>query len=340
MIQQFTLTNEHIDRISEIVEGFLAEAELEQKNILRTRFAIEETLLNYQETLGTNGTVKVNCVKRFGRIRVELSVPGNRFDPFDTGAEDDSEVMRGILAGMGIAPSWNYKNGVNLVVFTPQKKQRSQMVTLALSIVLALAVGGLCYLLPDGVRLFLNNSLITPLFNTFMGFLSAIAGPMIFLSVAWGIYSIGDTATFGKIGKRMITRFLMMSLVVTVVSAVAMLPFFSLSMGGAASFDFSELLNMVLDIIPDNLFTPFTEGNPMQIIFVAVLLGVAMLVMGSKTAAVASFVEQANYLIQLIMGVVSSLIPFFVFGSILNMILSDNFSALVESYKLIPLMIL
>ena len=151
MIQQFTLINEHIDRISEMVEGFLAEAELEQKNILRTRFAIEETLLNYQETLGTNGTVKVNCVKRFGRIRVELSVPGNRFDPFDTGAEDDSEVMRGILAGMGIAPSWNYKNGVNLVVFTPQKKQRSQMVTLALSIVLALAVGGLCYLLPDGV---------------------------------------------------------------------------------------------------------------------------------------------------------------------------------------------
>ena len=340
MIQQFTLTNEHIDRISEIVEGFLAEAELEQKNILRTRFAIEETLLNYQETLGTNGTVKVNCVKRFGRIRVELSVPGNRFDPFDTGAEDDSEVMRGILAGMGIAPSWNYKNGVNLVVFTPQKKQRSQMVTLALSIVLALAVGGLCYLLPDGVRLFLNNSLIIPLFNTFMGFLSAIAGPMIFLSVAWGIYSIGDTATFGKIGKRMITRFLVMSLVVTVVSAMVMLPFFSLSMGGAASFDFSELLNMVLDIIPDNLFTPFTEGNPMQIIFVAVLLGVAMLVMGSKTAVVASFVEQANYLIQLIMGVVSSLIPFFVFGSILNMILSDNFSALVESYKLIPLMIL
>ncbi|MBP3585804.1 MAG: cation:dicarboxylase symporter family transporter, partial [Peptococcaceae bacterium] len=245
MIQQFTLINEHIDRISEMVEGFLAEAELEQKNILRTRFAIEEALLNYQGALGTDGTVKVNCVKRFGRIRVELSVPGNRFDPFDTGAEDNSEVMRGILAGMGIAPSWNYKNGVNLVVFTPQKKQRSQMVTLALSIVLALTVGGLCYLLPDGVRLFLNNSLITPLFNTFMGFLSAIAGPMIFLSVAWGIYSIGDTATFGKIGKRMITRFLVMSLVVTVVSAIVMLPFFSLSMGGAAAFNFSELLNMV-----------------------------------------------------------------------------------------------
>ena len=48
MIQQFTLINEHIDRISEMVEGFLAEAELEQKNILRTRFAIEEALLNYQ----------------------------------------------------------------------------------------------------------------------------------------------------------------------------------------------------------------------------------------------------------------------------------------------------
>ena len=63
-------------------------------------------------------------------------------------------------------------------------------------------------LLPDGVRLAISEELITPVFGSFMGLLSAISGPLIFLSVAWGIYSIGDTATLGTIGKRMISRIL------------------------------------------------------------------------------------------------------------------------------------
>ncbi len=48
--------------------------------------------------------------------------------------------------------------------------------------------------------------MITPVFDTFMGLLSAVAGPLIFLSVAGGIYNIGDIATLGKVGKRIISR--------------------------------------------------------------------------------------------------------------------------------------
>ena len=35
---------------------------------------------------------------------------------------------------------------------------------------------------------------------------------------------------------------------------------------------------MVLGIVPDNFFTPFLEGNPLQIIFLAALAGMAMLI--------------------------------------------------------------
>ncbi len=339
-MEKRTLRNENIARASGLAEKDLEEWGVDGRAILQIRLAVEETLLKYQEVFGTEAVFVQKHTRRFQRIRLELSIKGEQFDPFDTGEEEQSEVLRGLLANMGVAPVWQYKNGVNMILFTPKKKKRSQMVSLALSVVLALLCGGLCRFLPAGVRALIAEELIGPVFNRFMGLLSAIAGPMVFLSVAWGIYSSGDTATMGRIGKRMIGRFMLMTVLLTLPACVAAIPLFSLNAGGGGRFDFSELFQMVLDIVPGNFFTPFTEGNPLQIIFVAVLIGMAMLILGNKATAAASFVEQSNYIVQLIMEAVSSFVPLFVFGSILNMILSNDFSVFLPAYKLILAMLM
>lgn len=185
-----------------------------------------------------------------------------------------------------------------------------------------------------------GTNLIDPVFSTFMGLLSAIAGPMIFLSVAWGIYSIGDTATLGKIGKKMILRIILMSFVLTILAGGILFPFFPISAGGESSFDFGGLFQMVLDIVPNNLFTPFIEGNPLQIIFVAVLIGLSLLILESKTTMVAGAVEQFNYVVQLLIDGVSSFVPFVVFCSILKMVLQNNMQIFLKAAKLFPLLLL
>ena len=333
------LSNENINAAANEAQQFLSEVNVDGKDIIRIRLAMEEALLNYQGALSEAEPFSMRCVKRLGRLRIELSVPGPRYDPF-AGEGEGGEILRSILAGMGVAPVWQYKNGVNQVVFTPRRRKPSQVLLLVASVVLAAVCGGLCTLLPEHIRNFLSIQLIAPVFNTFMGLLTAIAGPMIFLSVVWGVYSIGDTATLSKIGKRMILRFLLMSFLLTLLAGGAMLPFFPLAASGGSSLDSSQLLQMVLDIVPGNFFTPFTEANPLQIIFVAVVIGLAMLVLGAKVSSVASFVEQANSVVQLIMEAVSNLIPFFVFGSIFNMILSGSLSTLLRASKLLPIMLL
>lgn len=327
------LTNQNIDLAAARAEEFLSECGLERRDSLRLRLTIEETLLKYQEALGPEGTFSIRCVRRLGRSRVELAFPGERIDPALSQEETDSEVLRGLLVGMGAAPSWQYKNGLNLVSFAPPKKKPSQVLTLLASVVLAVVCGLLGLLLPGEVRLFLSRDLVSPLFNTFMGLLTAVAGPMIFLSVAWGIYSIGDTATLGRVGSRMIGRFLIISLLVGVGMLGLSLPLFSLSSSGDTSFRFRELLDLVLDIVPGNFFTPFTESSPTQIIFVAVLIGLALLVLGSKTAVAASFVEQSNYIVQFIMEGISALVPLFIFCSIFTMICNQNFTVLAGAWK-------
>ena len=73
---------------------------------------------------------------------------------------------------------------------------------------------------------------------------------------------------------------------------------------------------MILGIVPDNFFTPFLEGNPLQIIFLAVLAGMAMLILGNKVGIVSLFLEQANAIVLLIMENISAFVPVFIFGSL------------------------
>ena len=130
-----------------------------------------------------------------------------------------------------------------------------------------------------------------------------------------------------------------MTLIFTTVFGIAILPLFPLAGSGSSSFRLSELLEMVLGIVPDNFFTPFLEGNPLQIIFLAVLAGMAMLILGNRAAIVSLFLEQANAIILLIMENISAFVPVFIFGSLFNMILGKNFSVLLKAYK-VPLVML
>ena len=284
--------------------------------------------------------IQFQCRKRINRLYVSFSILGEKNDVVHTDGGEESAIMKGILSGMGEIPTWQFKNGVNYLTFTLKKKKLSPAVSLLAAVALALFCGMVSSFLPEKTVNFLSEEMITPVFDTFMGLLSAFASPLIFLSVAGSIYNIGDIATLGKVGKRMIGRFLWMTLIFTTVFGIAILPLFPLAGSGGSSFRLSELLEMVLGIVPDNFFTPFLEGNPLQIIFLAVLAGMAMLILGNRAAIVSLFLEQANVIILLIMENISAFVPVFIFGSLFNMILGKNFSVLLKAYKALPVMLL
>ena len=70
---------------------------------------------------------------------------------------------------------------------------------------------------------------------------------------------------------------------------------------------------MILNIFPANILSPFVEGNTLQIIFLAFVIGLSMIFLGQRTSAVAKAVEQINYIITFLMGTISTFVPYFVF---------------------------
>ena len=65
-----------------------------------------------------------------------------------------------------------------------------------------------------------------------------------------------------------------------------------------------------------------------------------MLFLGNRIPIMMNVVDQLNVVMQTIMSAVSSFIPFFVFGSIFNMIVGGNLLSVAKSYKLILVMLL
>ena len=81
---------------------------------------------------------------------------------------------------------------------------------------------------------------------------------------------------------------------------------------------------MVLDIIPSNLFTPFSRGNTLQILFIAIIIGVTMLLIGKETQAIEEITEQLGNIVNGIMSFITKLVPFFIFGSLFNIIVAGE----------------
>lgn len=336
----FKLSNLGIAEAIAQVEKFLKTTKVNTSEQQKVLFAFEECLLDYQTQFGEEQSAQYNCTKQLSSVRIVIKVKGQSFNPFEVEEVDDdvsTDVLQRLLNHMGVAPTWRYVRSTNQVQFQPRTKKMSQLFALGLSLILGIVFGFLALLLPENIGTFLSTDLVTPIFSTLMGLLTAISGPMIFMSVITGMYSLGDMATFGKIGQKMITRFLAITALATILIMAMCLPFFDVQSGSGGTFVFRELFQLVLDIVPDNFFTPFTEGNPMQIIFLAIVIGISLIILNLKTVELSSILTQINTVIEQLMGTLSNFMPVFVFCSVFSMIYTNDFSVLFQSYKLIPL---
>ena len=291
-----------IDRLAVLLTGSLGQAAVERKETLRLRLATEDILGVWRRGAADGAACKFRCGTRWGRAYIELLLPGQRMDPSDADAAEGGPLLyTNLLAQAGLAPVYSYQDGVNRLAFYPPKPQRFGPLA---QLLLAIAASVVC--------------------------LQTLASPMIFLSVCCGIVNIGDVQTLGKIGKTVLLRFLAAIYLITGITAGCVVWLFRSGDGAAVtgSSAAAQIYDMVLGIVPSNLVSPFLEGNTLQIIFMAVCIGAALLVLGEKAGAVRTLLDHTNTVVQFLMELVSRYIVVFVFVSLLSLMLSQSLSGL------------
>ena len=336
--EKFNLSAQTIDTVSEICVQTLSEAGADQKDIIRIRLSLEEILGVWLESL-KDASVHVDCGQKFGRTYLKISVDGPAMD-----AWEDNEALilsSRMLSQAGLSFTYSYKNGKNCLVCNPRKKKSSvgQIAVLFGAVFLAAFLGAAARRFPTIQAGAL--SVTEPLFNMILGALRAVSSPLVFLAVCCGIVSIGDLTVVGRVGKKLILRMIAGTFVLGAVMALAGSLLFPVASeaGNEISGNFSEIYQMVLEIVPSDIVSPFLNGNALQLVFLGICVGVALLILGERVSAAQNTLLQINEAVQFLMSALGKIIPLFVFLSLFNLVISDFDSGFSSMFKVLVIAI-
>lgn len=168
-----------------------------------------------------------------------------------------------------------------------------------------------------------------PIGDAFIKAVKMIIAPVIFLTIVTGIAGMRDIGSVGRVAGKAFAYFLFFStlaLVVGMIVANVVRPGASLAIDPAtldaskvseyaAKAHDSSLTGFLTGIIPDSFLSAFVSGNILQILFVAILFGVALALIGDRGARVLDLLEDVSAAIFKLVAIVMKAAPVGAFGA-------------------------
>ncbi|MDU4936119.1 MAG: dicarboxylate/amino acid:cation symporter [Peptostreptococcaceae bacterium] len=183
------------------------------------------------------------------------------------------------------------------------------------------------------------------------GFTSAIkmmVVPLVFVSLVCGTSSMGDVKRLGRIGGKTMLFYLGTTAIAIIISLVlgsTLKPGVGLDMSGIVSGEVAigeskSLVDIILNIIPTNPIASLANGEMLQVIFFAMLLGIAMSIVGKKAEPVRVIFESANEICMKMVNLIMLFAPYGVFALVCNTFATVGTDAIFALVKYISIVLL
>ncbi len=339
---RYTLSSRGIDEASERFMSVAPADKESRKNVLRSRIFLEEAMARYQREFGEETELVFEENRGRRTLTVSLKIRGPELDPFsdELGEDPDSVfIIQKMCDTTGLLPTWIYRNGYNIVSVAFHRK-RSSVSKIVTALAAAAVLGTALHLVPGPVGPFIGQEVFGPIYDSFNGIISFIAGPLIFLTVTLGVVGVGSVSNLSRIGKKLLACFFTLLAGAAALVFLCALPYAPLDQQAGFALDFSELYRMVLGILPNNVVAPFLDGNSLQIVCMAFFIGIAMLFLYEKVDELKRLVEELNYIVQWLMILISELVPVFIFISVFNLIVNGKVKTILSASALFLMFLL
>jgi aerobic C4-dicarboxylate transport protein len=194
---------------------------------------------------------------------------------------------------------------------------------------------------------------LNPLGTTFVKVVKMIIAPVIFLTIVIGIANMRDLGKLGRVVFKAFAYFLFFStlaLIVGLLVANIFQPGGSMNVDPAtlndpeqlkqlagyqaASKDLS-LVGFLTSIIPDTFVGAFTSGNILQTLFLSIVFGISMAMVGDRAAPVLNVLNSAASVIFKLVAILMRAAPIGAFGAFAYLISTQGLGAIIDLGKLI-----
>lgn len=219
----------------------------------------------------------------------------------------------------------------------PEKKKRDRTHWLYIMVIVAVVAGVVVGLVAPE-----TGSALGVLGTLFVNLIKMMISPVIFCTIVIGIGSVRKAASVGKVGGLALGYFLVMStfaLAIGLVVGNLISPGTGLNLQGdpGAGAELAGeaqaeggMLEFFQNIIPTSLFSSLTEGNVLQTLFVALLVGFAIQAMGTAGAPLLTGIALIQKLVFRILAGILWLAPVGAFGAIAKVVGDTGFDAVIQ----------
>lgn len=189
--------------------------------------------------------------------------------------------------------------------------------------------------LSEGTYQIIEKWFLSPVGAIFIRGIRMMVVPLVFISLTCGAAGIGDLRKLGRIGGKTILFYMASTATaITIGLTVAHItnPGLGINLSSEAAFQSKTppfIMDILVDIVPTNPIAAMANGNMLQIIFFALLTGIAIAYIGKKAQPILDLANLANEVILKMVSLILSIAPFGVFALIAKVMASQGLDILL-----------
>ena len=353
--KRFPADTKHIEEAMDFVIACIKEKSSKKRAIVQATLIVEESIVSVINNASDNAEMTLRITNGMSGMTLTIQAAGNEFDldkvsdklanltDSSDGTPETNAIRNMILHAYGDRLRYKHTGGINTVQANLLQPDRKGLF-LALG---ALAGGVLCglvlrLLVPEEISNGVLTYFLNPVKKMYLNALSIVIGPVVFFSIVTCISQFKDLRELGKIGAKVMGMFLFTTVLAAGVGAAVFFLIKPGSPGMTAGITENiqsivessqktkiSLLDTLMNIVPNNPVRPFLEGNMLQLIFLAVIVGVAVGMIGDYSRPLKELFKSCNQLFLKMTIMIVGIMPLAVFCSAAGMVITAGASSIL-----------
>lgn len=333
----------NLGAVNDALQDALKNEHATDKEVRQTLLLVEEITVKFLMIL-PDTPVTATVTRKFGKLVVRLSAPGEEHDPiaetqnWAAGTEDYYRTL--ILRAHKHLINYHRLEGRNVVTILVHAEEKKYVWYSLIALISGLALGAFLNLVTSTNTLdWLDRNLFSVIQAVFMNAMAIMVVPAVFCAVVNSITSLSSLSDTGRMGTKIMALYSFTTIVAILVAFLLAVPVFSnfidavptLGVVGESTLTNPSPREFIINIVPTTLLTPIENGNMVQVLFLAVIVGIAMGLLDEKVEPLHRLIESLDNLFQMMIHLIAMVVPVLTFVST---------ASLVGKYGLKPLPII
>ena len=343
--QRFRADNNGLEGAVDLIRELLKKNGIKEKELISAQLSSEEAIASLLEHAKKDSTFTLSVRGFLGTVSICIVSEGEEYDPAtsisgssvdldeETGALAQDEIRRILLKAYTKDLRFSHRAGKNTIRMTVVRSRTKNIYLTLGAMIIAILVGlFLANCADPEFNKTLDSIVLSPVKTMYMNALKMVVAPVVFFSIISCVVKFSDLSELGRIGGKIMVYYMLTTIVAVGVGLGA---YYLFQPGSPADMsqlaDASSITSQTMDvsiidtivgIIPSNFLRPFLESDMLQLIFMAVLFGIGVGMIGRYSALLKDIIEAMNELFLKVTIIIIRFMPLAVFCSVASAMLT------------------